>query len=63
METQLPDGNTGKLPKIPLRLNGKPFNLRSQPPGIGNGTRELLQKAGLSESEILELFDEYVVSD
>ena len=62
-ETRLPDGNTGKLPKIPLRLNGKSFNLRSQPPGIGNGTRELLQKAGLSELEILELLDENVVSD
>ena len=61
-ETRLPDGQTGKLPKIPLRLDGKPFDLRLHPPAIGNGTRELLKRAGLAEKEIAELVKGKVVA-
>ena len=60
-ETRLPDGRTGKLPKIPLRLDGRTFGLRNHPPAIGNGTRELLKMAGLDETEISELLKSKIV--
>ena len=60
-ETRLPDGRTGKLPKIPLRLDGQSFGLRNHPPGIGDGTFELLKMAGLDETEIVDLLNSNVV--
>jgi crotonobetainyl-CoA:carnitine CoA-transferase CaiB-like acyl-CoA transferase len=60
-ETRLPGGRTGKLPKIPLRLDGQTFGLRNHPPGIGDGTRELLKMAGLDETEISELLKSKIV--
>lgn len=45
-------GKAVKLPKLPMRMNGKPFDLRLQPPGIGEDSRAVCQEAGLSESEI-----------
>ena len=60
-ETRLPGGRTGKLPKIPLRLDGQTFGLRNHPPGIGDGTRELLKIAGLDETEISELLKSKIV--
>ena len=61
VETKLPDGRTGKLPKIPLRIDGTAFGLRRQPPDVGNGTLELLKLAGLGDSEISELLDSKVI--
>jgi len=60
-ETRLPNGSTGKLPKIPLRLDGRAFGLRNDPPDIGDGTLELLKLAGLDETEISELLNSKVV--
>jgi crotonobetainyl-CoA:carnitine CoA-transferase CaiB-like acyl-CoA transferase len=56
-QTRLPDGGTAKLPKIPLRLNDKGFDLREHPPPVGNGSLELLRAVGLDESEISELLE------
>lgn len=61
--TKLPNGGTGKLPKIPLRLDGKTFGLRRHPPHIGNGSLDLLKSAGLNDAEISELIDSSVVTD
>ena len=50
--TTLPDGNQGKLPKIPLQMEGCDFRLREDPPAVGHGGTEFLRKAGLSTEEI-----------
>ncbi|TKB06462.1 CaiB/BaiF CoA-transferase family protein [Desulforhopalus sp. IMCC35007] len=50
-----PAGQMAKLPKIPLRLDGSSFGIRHQPPGVGEGTLELLQKTGMTEAEIERL--------
>ena len=55
VETRLPAGNTGKLPRIPLRLDGQVLGLRCHPPSIGNGTKELLKTIGMDDTEISAL--------
>lgn len=53
--TTTPSGGTVKLPKLPLRLDGRPFDLRLQPPAVGEGAADLLRLAGLTPREIDEL--------
>lgn len=53
--TTTPSGGTVKLPKLPLRLDGRPFDLRLQPPAVGEGAADLLRMAGLTPGEIDEL--------
>ncbi len=51
-ETVTPNGDFTKLPKIPLRLNGRSFDLRYQPPQIGEGSREIYRELGFSDLNI-----------
>lgn len=52
VEVQTPEGERARLPKIPLRLDGESFDLRNQPPAIGEGSRELYRRLGYSDEEI-----------
>lgn len=61
VETLTPKGERIKLPKIPLRLDGKPFALRLDPPGIGEGGGEAFAGAEILEDELKELLAEGVV--
>lgn len=54
-EVRTPGGTMAKLPKLPLRLDHAPFDLRMQPPEIGEGSRKLYRKIGLSDTEIAAL--------
>ena len=58
--TRLPGGGTGKLPKIPLRMDGRAFDLRLDPPGIGRA-RRALPGIGLSAEDIRRLAAEGVI--
>jgi crotonobetainyl-CoA:carnitine CoA-transferase CaiB-like acyl-CoA transferase len=60
-ETRLPGGGTGKLPKIPLRMDGRAFDLRLDPPAIGEGSAGLYREIGLSGDEIRRLAAEGVI--
>ena len=42
--TALPDGGTAKLPKLPVRIDGAAFDLRSNPPEAGEHNAALLGK-------------------
>lgn len=53
--TLTPAGGTVKLPKLPLRLDGHSFDLRLQPPVVGEGAADLLRLAGLTSAEIGQL--------
>lgn len=44
---RLPDGNTAKLPRPPLRLDGRVLGLRCHPPAVGNAANALLKAVGL----------------
>ncbi|MDM8555156.1 CaiB/BaiF CoA-transferase family protein [Desulfococcaceae bacterium HSG7] len=60
-EVRTPAGKLVKLPKIPLRLNGKAFDLRTQPPSVGEGSRDIYRSIGYSDDEIDSLIKERVV--
>lgn len=59
--TKLPGGGAAKLPKIPLRMDQWPFDLRLDPPAIGQGSRELYKACGFAEEEIRRLVLDGVV--
>jgi crotonobetainyl-CoA:carnitine CoA-transferase CaiB-like acyl-CoA transferase len=59
--TRLPGGGTGKLPKIPLRMDGRAFDLRLDPPAVGEGSAGLYREIGLSEEDIRRLASEGVI--
>jgi crotonobetainyl-CoA:carnitine CoA-transferase CaiB-like acyl-CoA transferase len=61
VEVLTPSKKLAKLPKIPLRLSGRSFGLRKQPPDIGEGSRELYQQLGFSEAEIESLQRQKVI--
>jgi len=55
VDTTLPGGVKAKLPKIPVRIGSHDFGLRNNPPGVGEGSREVLKSIGMSDEEIEEL--------
>jgi crotonobetainyl-CoA:carnitine CoA-transferase CaiB-like acyl-CoA transferase len=59
--TTLPGGGVTKLPKIPLRMDRSPFDLRLNPPGIGEGSMGLYKALGFSDAEIHDLAKEGIV--
>ena len=62
VETQLPDGRSAMLPKIPLQMNDHDFGLRLQTPSIGEGTRAYLAELGLEKDEIEVLLSQSIVT-
>jgi crotonobetainyl-CoA:carnitine CoA-transferase CaiB-like acyl-CoA transferase len=59
--TTLPNGGIAKLPKIPLRMDQASFDLRLNPPKIGEGSKDLYKALGLSNAEIGDLAKEGVL--
>jgi crotonobetainyl-CoA:carnitine CoA-transferase CaiB-like acyl-CoA transferase len=55
VDTVLPDGNIAKLPKLPLQMKDQGFDLRNEPPAVGEGSTEYLRSIGLSDKEIDQL--------
>ncbi|MDJ0782274.1 MAG: CaiB/BaiF CoA-transferase family protein [Desulfosarcinaceae bacterium] len=54
-DTLAPTGEMIPLPKIPLRFDRQPFELRRQPPAIGEGARDYFHRLGYSDEEIEHL--------
>jgi crotonobetainyl-CoA:carnitine CoA-transferase CaiB-like acyl-CoA transferase len=57
----VPGGGVTKLPKIPLRMDHAPFDLRLNPPRIGEGSLGLYQACGFSGADIRALIQEGIV--
>ncbi len=57
----LPDGRRTKLPRLPLAINGKRAELRSEAPTIGQHTRTLLSELGYGFEAIDELNERQVI--
>ncbi len=55
LATALPGGIKTKLPRIPMRIAPYDFDLRNDPPGVGQDSEEILKSIGLSVEEIEEL--------
>jgi crotonobetainyl-CoA:carnitine CoA-transferase CaiB-like acyl-CoA transferase len=55
LETTLPDGTTAKLPRQPIAVNEERWDLRMQPPSVGEHTREILGEMGYATETLLRL--------
>lgn len=55
LETRLPDDRVLRLPKLPMRMGTHAFTLRREPPRLGEGSDEILERLGYSPAEIRRL--------
>jgi crotonobetainyl-CoA:carnitine CoA-transferase CaiB-like acyl-CoA transferase len=62
IETPLPNGKTGKLPKLPVKSSAFEFTLRRKAPTLGEHTREVLKEFGLTKAEIDDLATRRVIA-
>ena len=62
VDTPLPGGGTGKLPKLPLRSSAFEMGLRRLAPKLGEHTREILEEIGFDQDEIAALAARKVIS-
>ncbi len=58
---QTPDGKPVKLPKIPLWLDGHSFDVRLQPPRIGQGSKKIYREIGLTDDQIDDFIKKGVI--
>jgi crotonobetainyl-CoA:carnitine CoA-transferase CaiB-like acyl-CoA transferase len=61
LETVFPGGIATKMPGLPLEMEGHEFQLRLDPPRIGEHTVEILQSVGYSSKTIQQLSDQEIV--
>ncbi len=62
LQTTLPDGTETKLPKTPIEYEGLSFDLRMNPPQIGEHTFEILKSINLSDEQIEKLKTEKIIA-
>ena len=55
LDSTLPDGTKMRLPRVPVKIAGADFPLRSNPPAIGQDTRSVLAELGYDTCRIEEL--------
>ena len=63
LEMELPDGQTTRLPAMPVELSGRRLGKFRNPPRSGEHTRDVLLEAGLSDAEIGALLERGIVAD
>lgn len=62
LETGLPDGTTAKLPRLPVTVGEHDWDLRANPPGIGEHTLDLLNEIGYSNERLRSLIETEVIA-
>ena len=55
VESTLPDGNTVKVPRLPIELGDRWFSVRRDPPAISGQAREILAEVGVPDDEMERL--------
>lgn len=61
VQTTFPGGIRTKMPKIPLRIGDYNFNLKTDPPEVGQYGRSVLSSIGYAEEEIETLTENGIV--
>jgi crotonobetainyl-CoA:carnitine CoA-transferase CaiB-like acyl-CoA transferase len=62
LRTKFPNGLVSRLPRLPIVLDHEHFDLRSDPPQVGEATRGVLGAAGIGQNLIEELIESGVVA-
>jgi len=60
--TRLPSGGTLHVPALPIALDGEHLPKRNDPPGIGEGARELIEALGYDDAQVEALADAGVIA-
>lgn len=55
MPVTMPNGETAKLPRLPIEVGDHDFGLRRQPPRVGGDTEAVLVEAGFDAEEVRAL--------
>jgi crotonobetainyl-CoA:carnitine CoA-transferase CaiB-like acyl-CoA transferase len=63
MPTTLPNGTHARLPKLPVKLQDVDFDIRRDPPAIGQDTCAVLAELGFDAAAIDDLLKQGVVSE
>ncbi len=63
LEMELPDGQTTRLPAMPVELSGQRLGKFRNPPRSGEHTHDVLSEAGLSDEEISRLLERGIIAD
>lgn len=61
LATTFPDGKQTKLPKLPLQIGSYQWELRHNPPQIGEHTAEVLRQLGYEDEQIAALQQQEIV--
>ena len=61
LETVFPDGVKTKMPRTPIEMSDHDFDLRLEPPHLGEHTREILSDLGYTSQRIEELSEAGIV--
>jgi crotonobetainyl-CoA:carnitine CoA-transferase CaiB-like acyl-CoA transferase len=61
VQTTFPGGLQTKMPKIPMRIGDYDFNLKTDPPEVGQYGQSVLSAIGYSDEEIEELNENRIV--
>jgi crotonobetainyl-CoA:carnitine CoA-transferase CaiB-like acyl-CoA transferase len=62
LSTMLPGGVETRLPALPVEMDGRKSELRSNPPVLGANTHNILAELGLHDTDIQKLAKEGIVS-
>jgi crotonobetainyl-CoA:carnitine CoA-transferase CaiB-like acyl-CoA transferase len=62
LETQLPDGITAQLPRLPLAMGDLDTDKRCDPPAVGESTASLLAEWGYDDAAIADLVQRGIVA-
>jgi crotonobetainyl-CoA:carnitine CoA-transferase CaiB-like acyl-CoA transferase len=63
LETNLPDGTSTRLPRLPMTWDGEALPLHEQPPQIGQHTAEILAALGLDVQAITVLHEKGIITE
>jgi crotonobetainyl-CoA:carnitine CoA-transferase CaiB-like acyl-CoA transferase len=62
LETVFPDGVVSKLPRTPIEMTAHDFDLRLNPPQIGEHTGDILSELGYTPQRIKQLAEAGIVT-
>jgi crotonobetainyl-CoA:carnitine CoA-transferase CaiB-like acyl-CoA transferase len=61
LDIEFPGNKHGRMPALPIEMDGHHFGVRRQAPDVGEHTKEILKDLGMSKSEIESLYAREVV--